>query len=112
VLVSVTMISILTFGNWLGLEVLKLAAILFVPPWLLLYYCLDFWINRSFVFPVEFSSRLARRFIFYSAFNWVTTASMSFYAVDVLEWGFLGSTLVIVILFPLRYLVQKHIVFK
>jgi hypothetical protein len=106
------MIGILTLGNFVGVQILELEAIVFIPLWLIFYYSLDFWINRAFVFPVEFTCQLARRFIIYSSLNWAVTSLVSFYTVAVIGWGFIGSTVVVLVLFPLRYLVQKHFVFK
>jgi len=111
-LISALMIALMTIGNFVGLQVLGLDTYVFVPAWLVGYYCLDFWLNRKWVFSRNLTPALLFRVVLYNLANWAGTICVSIFLIEYLKMGPLGSTLSILMLFPARFLVQKKYIYK
>lgn len=106
------MYSILTFGSFAGLELLGLHPGVFVPIWLAIYYLLDFAVNRLWVFPTALTAKLLVKFTIYSVANWMGSAALNLIIIDAFSTKFLATPVAILLLFPVRYWIQKRFIYN
>jgi putative flippase GtrA len=112
VLASLALYALLGIVTQIGLEWMNFEPSFFIPVWMGIYYVIDFWINRSWVFRTQMSSGLLLRTVVYQLTNWAVTSWLIVSALGTIELGGMWAVAVVILLTPVRFLAQKWLVYR